>query len=481
MMNYLQRIGKSLMAPIAVLPAAALLVGIGQWFELILKTSNGVTTILYQSGIRIIGQMGMLFAVGLAFGMSKDKHGMAALTGLVGWLVITKLLSPECVAILKGIDVEKVAYAFQGNRIENQFVGILVGLISATVYNRTHTKELPMAIAFFSGRRLSAIVNSVAMIVVSCFLFFLWPPIFSAFVSFGEYIVKLDAVGAGIYGLFNRLLIPLGLHHALNAVFLFDLAGINDIPKYLSGEGVLGKTGMYQAGFFPIMMFGLPGGALAMYHCVEKKRRRRVFGLLFSAAVASFFTGITEPLEFSFMFAAPILYVVHAFYTGLSLFIAAQMHWISGFGFSAGLIDYVLSFQNPLAVQNTMLSIQGIFFFGLYYITFRALIQIFDLKTIGRGDDDEREESLEEHHGTQEVYASKAKALLILLGKENIVEIDNCATRLRLIVKKELEIERSTIKNLGFIDMIRPSQTSLQIIVGPSVEFVAEEMKKEMM
>lgn len=317
--------------------------------------------------------MSILFAVGVAFGMSKEKDGAAALSGLVGYLVITTLLSPGTVAQLKGIAVDQVPAAF--GKINNQFIGILVGVISAEIYNRFYQVELPKALSFFSGKRL-------VPIVVSFILLYVWPVIFGALVSFGESIKDMGALGAGIYAFFNRLLIPVGLHHALNSVFWFDVAGINDIPNFLGGakslaegKAVIGVTGMYQAGFFPVMMFGLPAAALAIYHSAKPAKKMQVASIMFAAALASFFTGITEPLEFAFMFVAPVLYVVHALLTGLSVYIAASMEWIAGFGFSAGLVDLVLSTRNPLAVQWYMLLAQGIVFAVIYYVLFRVVIQ----------------------------------------------------------------------------------------------------------
>ena len=252
------------------------------------------------------------------------------------------------------------------------------------------------ALAFFSGKRLVPIMTAVAMLVVSAALFFIWPVVFTGLVTFGEAISGLGAVGAGLYGFFNRLLIPTGLHHALNAVFWFDIAGINDIGNFWASTGVKGITGMYQAGFFPIMMFGLPAAALAMYHTAKTKRKKQAASLMLAAGFASFFTGVTEPLEFAFMFLAPALYVVHAALTGLSLFIAASFQWTAGFGFSAGFVDYFLSLRIPLANHLYMLIVQGLVFAVIYYFLFRFLIVKFNLKTPGREDDEDIEEEATE-------------------------------------------------------------------------------------
>ena len=389
-LGYLQKVGRALMVPVATLPAAAILMGVGYWIDPdSWGAGNALAALLIKSGSAIIDHMSVLFAIGVAYGMSKDKDGAAALTGFVGFLVVTTLCSPAAVAMIQKMPLEQVPAAF--GKIENQFVGIMVGILSAEMYNRFSHVELPKALSFFSGRRLVPILVSFLMIVVAFILMYVWPVIFGGLVSFGEHIQKLGSVGAGVYAFFNRLLIPVGLHHALNSVFWFDVAGINDIPKFLggaqsiaNGSGIPGITGRYQAGFFPIMMFGLPGAALAIYHCSRPENRAKVGGIMLAAAFAAFFTGITEPLEFSFMFVAPVLYVIHAVLTGISVFIAASMQWIAGFGFSAGLVDMVLSSRNPLAVHWWMLIPQGLVFFVIYYVVFRFTIRKFNLLTPGR-------------------------------------------------------------------------------------------------
>lgn len=272
MMKFFQRLGSSLMLPVAVLPAAAILMGIGHWIDP--DSVNVAAAFLIKAGGSIIDNMAILFAVGVALGMSKDKDGSAALSGLVGFLVVTTLLSTETVSMLLSVDVADVNPAF--GKIKNQFIGILSGLIAAAMYNRFSQVQLPTAFAFFSGKRLVPIMTAASMLVASAALFFIWPIIYTALVNFGEGISSLGAVGAGLYGFFNRLLIPTGLHHALNSVFWFDVAGIDDIKHFWAGTGTKGVTGMYQAGFFPVMMFGLPGAALAMYHTAKTKRKKKL-------------------------------------------------------------------------------------------------------------------------------------------------------------------------------------------------------------
>lgn len=471
MFKYLQKIGRALMVPVAVLPAAAIMTGIGYW----LGGDGFVATLLLQTGLAIIGKMPILFAIGVAFGMSKDKHGSAALTGLVGFLVVTTLLTQSNVAAFTGTTIDQVSVAF--TKIDNQFIGILVGVIAAELYNRYSGIQLPKALSFFSGKRLVPILMSVVMIVLSFILMLIWPSIFGALVSFGKSVLGLGEFGAAVFGFSNRLLIPVGLHHALNSVFWFDVAGINDITNFLAGangDGVPGVTGMYQAGFFPIMMFGLFGAALAFIKTAKPENKTKVKSIMVAAGLASFLTGITEPLEFAFMFVAPPLYALHALFTGLSMFIAAKMQWMSGFGFSAGFIDFVLSAKNPLAVNWFMLILQGAAFFGLYYFSFTFLIQKFNMKTPGR--EDAEEETVEAI--TPGSHSELAEAILPHLGgKENILTIDNCITRLRLEVKDASVVNKTHLKKLT-AGVITPSENAVQVIIGTEVEFVTEEFKK---
>ncbi|WP_429181559.1 N-acetylglucosamine-specific PTS transporter subunit IIBC [Aeromonas salmonicida] len=485
-LGYLQKIGRALMVPVAVLPAAAILMGVGYWID-----PNGwggdsaLAAFLIKAGAAIIDNMSVLFAVGVAYGMSKDKDGSAALAGLVGFLVVTTLLSPGAVAQIKSIAIEDVPAAF--GKINNQFIGILTGVIAAELYNRFSSVELHKALAFFSGRRLVPIVTSVVMIIVSFILMAVWPVIYGGLVGFGESIVSLGSTGAGIYAFFNRLLIPIGLHHALNSVFWFNVAGINDIPNFLGGQSTIdaalaagksldqvkGVVGMYQAGFFPIMMFGLPGAALAIYHSAKKENKDKVASIMIAAAFASFFTGVTEPLEFSFMFVAPVLYVIHALMTGISVFIAASMQWMAGFGFSAGLVDMVLSSRNPLATQWYMLLVQGLVFFGLYYLVFRAVIVKFNLKTPGREDD----EAVPAQAQTTDRTELARQYLEVLGGQDNLVTIDACITRLRLTLKDRSIVDERKLKALGAAGVVKLGEQNLQVILGPLAEIIAGEMK----
>lgn len=488
-LGYLQKIGRALMVPVAVLPAAAIMMGVGYWLD-----PNGwgadsaVAAFLIQAGAAIIDKMAILFAVGVAYGMSKDKDGAAALAGLVGYLVLTTLLKPSAVAQIQGVPLEQVPVAFK--KIENQFVGILCGVIAAELYNRFSGVELNKALAFFSGRRLVPIITSAVMIFVAFALMAVWPYVYGALVHFGESIVGKGAVGAGIYAFFNRLLIPVGLHHALNSVFWFDVAGINDIPNFLGGakslaegKAVLGVTGMYQAGFFPIMMFGLPGAGLAIYRAAKPENKARVASLMMAASFASFFTGVTEPLEFSFMFVAPQLYVLHAFLTGISVFVAAQMHWIAGFGFSAGLVDLALSARNPLAVDWYLLIGQGLVFFAIYYFSFALVIRVLRLKTPGREDGEAATPPAEVKASVPPAGGSETENLAlayleVIGGAGNVSDIDACISRLRLTLKDSAKVDEVAAKRVGASGVIRLNSQNVQIVIGTQAELVAAAMKK---
>lgn len=476
MMKYLQRLGKSLMLPVACLPVASILMGIGYWIDPIGWGANSVVSaFLLKAGGSLIDNMAILFAIGVAVGMSDDNDGTAGLAGLVSWLVITTLLAPGSVAFFKGIPVEEVAAAF--SKIQTQFTGILAGLIGAACYNKFKGTKLPDALAFFSGKRCVAIVTAAISVIAALIMFFIWPVIYGGLVMFGESIVSTGAIGSGIYAFLNRLLIPFGLHHALNSVFWFDVAGINDLGNFWSGEGTLGTTGMYMSGFFPVMMFGLPAGALAMYHTAKDNKKKVAAGLLMAGALSSFFTGVTEPLEFAFMFLAPGLYLVHALLTGVSAVVVTLIGARAGFNFSAGLVDYVLSFKAPMAVKPLLLIPIGLVFAVIYYVLFRWVITKFNLKTPGREDDDleaEKKVVLSNDNFTE------VAAIILegIGGKENVKNLDNCITRLRFEINDYTKVDDKKIKSAGVAGVMRPGKTSVQVIVGTKVQFVADEMKK---
>ncbi|GAA1470713.1 N-acetylglucosamine-specific PTS transporter subunit IIBC [Corynebacterium aurimucosum] len=512
-MGPLQRLGKALMGAVAVLPVAAILSGLGYWISSAAGPDNLAAQLLISSGDAVLANLGWIFAIAIAFGLAKDSNGAAALSGFLAFATFMKLLGPDAVAGYRGIEDptaltgdEALHWASEGwNAVGggNVLFGILAGIMAAWVYNRFHGTKLPDFLAFFSGRRLVPILTAIIAMVISGVLYFVWPFIYNALFNFGTSIQGLGAAGAGIYGVANRLLIPTGLHHALNSVFWFDVIGINDIGNFQAGQKTIeaaaaatsaadcpgiwangqctveGVVGRYQAGFFPVMMFGLPGAALAMYLRADKKKRKVVGSLMAAGALASFFTGVTEPLEFSFMFVAPLLYVVHALLMGLSVFIASTMEWTAGFGFSAGFVDMLLSSQNPLANKWYMLLVMGVGFFFLYFIIFYFLIGWLNLKTPGRGED-EADNVEDSATGDDKTAADAARIIEGLGGKDNIDSLDYCTTRLRVGVKDRALVDDSLIKRAAVSGVIHPSEKSVQVIVGPAVQFMYDEVSHQL-
>lgn len=486
MMKQLQKLGKSLMLPVACLPVAGILMGIGYLLapaamagEVAGFTAGGPAYIigffLIKAGGALVdgNNMALLFAIGVAAGMADDHDGTSALSGLVSWLMITKLLNPAVVSVLVGGEANP---AF--GKIENAFIGIIAGLIGSYCYNHFKNTRLPDFLAFFSGKRAVAIITAVFSIIAAAVLFFVWPVVYGALVKMGEAFLSMGALGAGIYTFFNRLLIPFGLHHALNSVFWFDVAGINDLSNFWAATGTYGQTGMYMTGFFPFMMFGLPAACLAMYHTAKPGKKKVVFGLLASAAFCSFFTGVTEPIEFAFMFLAPGLYVIHALLAGITAGITVALPIRAGFSFSGGSIDLFLSSFTPLAQNPWLLIPIGVAVGVIYYFVFRIVITAFKLKTPGREPDDDVESEKNVKLSNSNFSEVAAKILAGLGGKENIVEVDNCITRLRLEIKDYTQVDEKAIKAAGVAGVIRPSKTSVQVVVGTQVQFVADEFKK---
>ena len=476
-MKYLQKIGRSLMLPVACLPIAGILYGIGYWIDPAGWGSNNIiAAFCIKAAAAIIDQIPLLFSIGVALGMADEQDGTSALAGLVSWLMITNLLSPSAIAMYQGVDAAQVPAAF--GKIQNAFIGILAGLIGAGCFNKFKHTELPEALAFFSGKRCVAIVTGFASIFMSVILYYVWPLFYDALVNFGISIIKLGPVGAGIYGMLNRLLIPLGLHHALNAVFWFDTAGINDLGTFWDGTGTLGTTGIYMTGFFPVMMFGLVAGAFAMYRAANSERKGMAASLLMAAALASFFTGITEPLEFSFMFLAPGLYIIHAILTGVSMAVCAYLPVRCGFNFSAGLVDWILSFKAPMAVNPLLILPIGLAFAAVYYVVFAWAIKQFDLKTPGR-EAAKKEKKTVTVSSVKNSYTDMAKDILEGLGgRSNLKDINYCATRLRITVNDPEKVDEAKVNTPGVLGVVRPSKDNLQVVIGTKVQFVFDELMK---
>ena len=487
-MKWLQKLGKSLMLPVAVLPVAGILSGIGYFLCPAVMQGGDITGaipmvgyFLTQAALALLDGaiIALLFAVGVAVGMSDDHDGTAGLAGLVSWLMITHLLSPGVVQTLAGIapdTIQGMAFA----KIQNAMIGIIAGIIGSTCYNKFKNTRLPDWLAFFSGKRCVAIITALFSIIAAAILLFIWPVVFGGLTALGQSIAKMGAVGAGLYAFLNRLLIPFGLHHALNNVFWFDTIGLGDLSNFWAGKtsaDVTWSLGMYMSGFFPCMMFGVTGAALAMIQCAKSNKRKIAIGILASAALCAFVCGVTEPFEFAFMFMAPALYLVYAILYGIFTFVTVLLGFRAGFSFSAGATDLLFSSVLPAAAKTWLIIPLGIAAFAVFYLVFRFMITTFDLKTPGREDDDEADDTSATLANND--YTQVATIILEGLGgKENVKSIDNCITRLRLEINDYTKVDEKKIKSAGIAGVIRPSQKSVQVIVGTQVQFVADEFKK---
>ena len=485
-MKFLQKLGKALMLPVAVLPICGILMGIG--YLLCPATMQGGDIIgfvpklglfLVKAGGALIDNMAILFAIGVGVGMADDNDGTAGVAALASWLMITTLLSTGVVTTIMPSIAESADKTLAFDKIANPFIGIIAGIIGSMCYNKFKNTKLPDWMSFFSGKRCVAIVAGVVSIIVSAVLLFVWPVLFGGLIAIGEAIVGLDAVGAGIYVFLNRLLIPTGLHHALNNVFWFDTIGLGDLSHFWAGEtsaDVTWSLGMYMSGFFPCMMFGIPGAALAMVHTAKSNKKKIAIGLVGSAALCAFICGVTEPFEFGFMFLAPVLYVIYALLYGIFTVITVALGFRAGFSFSAGATDLLFSASLPAAAKTWLIIPLGIAAFIVFYVVFRFAITKWDLKTPGREDDDEDETKVVL---ANDDFTQVAKIVLEGVGgKENVTSIDNCITRLRLEIKDYTAVDEKKIKSAGVAGVIRPGKNSVQVIIGTKVQFVADEFKK---
>ena len=486
MMKYLQKLGKALMLPVAALPVCGILMGIGYALAPAVMGAEGATSgaaytvgfLLIKAGGALIDNMAWLFAIGAAVGLSDDHDGTAGLAGLVSFLMMQQLLSPGVVGAVRTLEEGSVDYIAFSKIAGNSFIGILAAIIGAACYNKFKNTQLPDWLAFFSGKRSVAIVTAVVSIVVSVVLLFVWPVIFGALVALGKGIAGMDGIGAGIYAFLNRLLIPTGLHHALNNVFWFDTIGLGDLSHFWAGEtsaDVGWSLGMYMSGFFPCMMFGVLGAALAMVKTAKNKKA--AIGLVLSAAICAFVCGVTEPFEFGFMFLCFPLYVVYAALYGIFTIITYYSGFRAGFCFSAGATDLVFSASLPAAAKTWMIIPLGIAAFVVFYAVFYFAITKFDLKTPGREDEDEEAEKKVVLANNN--YTEVASAVLAAVGgKENVKEVGYCATRLRFEVKDNAKVDEKAVKAAGAAGVIRPSKNACQVIIGTKVQFVYDELKK---
>ena len=487
MMKYLQKLGKALMLPVAALPVCGILMGIGYALAPAVMGAEGATSgaaytvgfLLIKAGGALIDNMAWLFAIGAAVGLSDDHDGTAGLAGLVSFLMMQQLLSPGVVGAVRTLEEGTVDYIAFSKIAGNSFIGILAAIIGAACYNKFKNTQLPDWLAFFSGKRFVAIATGVISILVSVVLLFVWPVIFGALVALGKGIAGMGGIGAGIYAFLNRLLIPTGLHHALNNVFWFDTIGLGDLSHFWAGEtsaDVGWSLGMYMSGFFPCMMFGILGAALAMVKTAKNKKA--AIGLVLSAAICAFVCGVTEPFEFGFMFLCFPLYIVYAVLYGIFTIITYYSGFRAGFCFSAGATDLVFSASLPAAAKTWMIIPLGIAAFVVFYLVFRFAITKFDLKTPGREDEDEEAAEANITLANND-YTAIAKGVLAAVGgKGNVANVDYCATRLRFEIKDHTAVDEKAVKKAGAAGVIRPSKTACQVVIGPKVQFVYDELKK---
>ncbi|MFB9156895.1 N-acetylglucosamine-specific PTS transporter subunit IIBC [Chromobacterium violaceum] len=447
----IQQLGRALMLPIAVLPVAGLLLRLGQPDLLDIK-------FMAQAGDAIFGNLALIFAIGVAVGFAKDGNGTSGLAGAIGYLVLT--------AVLKVID-DKINMGVLS--------GILSGLIAGYLYNRYKDIKLPSYRAFFGGKRFVPIVTGFGMLVLGAVLGYAWPPVQHGIDAVGKWLIATGEVGVFFYGVLNRILIVTGLHHILNNIVWFQVGDFTnaagkvvhgDLTRFFAGD----KTaGMFMAGMFPVMMFGLPAACLAMYRTAKPENRAAVGGLLFSMALTAMLTGVTEPVEFAFMFLAPVLYGIHAVLTGVSMAVMQMLGVKLGFGFSAGLFDYVINYG--IATKPLLLLPVGAVYFAVYYALFVFFIRKFDLKTPGR--EDAAVAVAEVKAGT-----SRARAFIDALGgAANLKSVDACTTRLRLQVASNEKVNEAALKALGSRGLIRPAAGSVQVVLGPEADLIADEIR----
>ncbi len=456
MFNLLQRIGKALMTPIAVLPVAALLLrlGFGDIFD------GQIALIMKSAGEAVFSNLDMLFGIGIAYGLAKNNDGAAALSGAIGVFIAKAVY----LSIDKDVNM-------------GVFVGIIIGVIAGTLYNRYHTIKVPEFLGFFGGKRFVPIITALAAIVVGVLAGYFWHYAQGAIDSFSGMIIGLEEFGTFIYGTLNRLLIPLGLHHILNSVFWFQLGeytyikdGVEvvangDLHRFFAGDPT---AGVYMSGFYLVMMFGLPAMTYAIYLNTPKTYRKKAGAILAGVAFTSFLTGITEPLEFLFLFVAPPLFVLHALLTGLALATAQFFDIHAGFGFSAGVIDYVINYK--LSTNALLILPLGALFAGLYFVLSYYLIKFLKLKIM--------ETELSDDTSSSEVSDEALAFIAALGGKENIVNTDACITRLRMSVNDSSDLKDEDFMKLGAKGVIRPDKKSIQVVLGAKAEGVSEGIKE---
>jgi PTS system N-acetylglucosamine-specific IIC component len=474
LINSSQMLGRALMLPIAVLPVAGLLLRLGQPDLLDMSA-------IAAAGNAIFSNLGLLFAIGVAVGLAKENHGAAGLAAVVGYLVATKgaevilAVPPEVTAHVDAAYTDLATGAWKAKELGKLSVpmGILCGLLGGWLYNRYNNIRLPSYLAFFAGRRFVPIVTGCAGLLLAFAFGFGWPVLERGMDQLSQAVVSAGAFGLFAYGVLNRILIVTGLHHIINNLAWFLIGDYNgatgDLKRFFAGDP---RAGFFMSGFFPVMMFGLPAACFAMYRCAKPEKRRETGGLLVSMALTSFLTGVTEPIEFTFMFLAPALYVLHAILTGLAMVLMWAIDCRLGFSFSAGLFDYVLNYkfaQHPLYLLPV-----GAAYFGIYYGVFRWAILRFDLMTPGRGNEEVASIGASASPSGSSVGPGYIAALG---GAANLLNVDACTTRLRLTVADPGAINEAALKMLGSRGVLTLGEHNVQVVLGPIADQVAGEIR----
>jgi len=452
----LQKVGKSLMLPVSVLPVAGILLGVGaanfSWLPAI------VSHIMSEAGGSVFGNMPLIFAIGVALGFT-NNDGVSALASVVAYGIMVKTMAVVAPLVL-GLPAEQIAAQHLADT--GVLGGIIAGAIAAYMFNRFYRIRLPEYLGFFAGKRFVPIISGLTAIIVGVILSFVWPPVGSAIQTFSQWAAYQNPVMAfGIYGVVERSLVPFGLHHIWNVPFQMQIGEFvnaagqvfhGDIPRYMAGDPTAGKL----SGGFLFKMYGLPAAAIAIWHSAKPENRAKVGGIMVSAALTSFLTGITEPIEFAFMFVAPVLYVIHALLAGLAFPICILLGMRDGTSFSHGLIDFVVLSGNGSNLW--LFPLIGLGYAAAYYAIFRAVIAKLNLKTPGRED-----ESEEASVGSAD---EMAKNLVVAFGgKENIRSLDACITRLRIQVADVARVDQAQLKKLGAAGVVVAGQ-GVQAIFG---------------
>lgn len=466
----LQQVGKALMLPVSVLPVAGILLGVGAAKFSVLPAT--LSSVMEQAGGAVFGNMALLFAIGVALGFTKND-GVAGLAAAVGYFILTKTVTVVA-PLLAGLDPAAVDFAAQADKVSNVGVlgGVIAGGIAAYMFNRFYRIQLPEYLGFFAGKRFVPLSTGIVAIAAGVVLAFVWPPIGGAIKAFSHWAAYQNpAMAFGIYGIVERSLIPFGLHHIWNAPFFFEVGEYTnaagqvfhgEIARYIAGDPTAGNL----AGGYMFKMYGLPAAAIAMWHTAKPENRAKIGGIMVSAALTSFLTGITEPIEFAFLFVAPVLYAIHALLAGSAFVVMILLGMKHGTTFSHGLIDYIVLFSQ--SSKGLMFPVIGLIYAAIYYTVFRVAIVALDLKTPGREDESSEESTLTGSDLAGELVQAFG-------GKDNITNLDACITRLRVSVKEIAKVDQSKLKSLGAAGVV-VAGSGVQAIFGTKSDNLKTDM-----